>query len=77
MFIAGCVLELIDLPTGEHKYIQTMGGYSIGTLVVGSFLRQNKAVALAASVRFIRANNSLPLAKKATCPTLSSTNIRR
>ena len=38
MFIAGCVLELIDLSTGEHKYIRTMGGYSIGTLVVRAAL---------------------------------------
>jgi len=34
MFVAGCVVELIDLPSGEHKYIRTAGGYSIGALVV-------------------------------------------
>lgn len=34
MFVAGCLVELIDLPTGEHKYIRTAGGYSIGALVV-------------------------------------------
>jgi hypothetical protein len=34
MFVAGCVVELIDLPNGEHQYIRTAGGYSIGALVV-------------------------------------------
>ncbi|UJR37290.1 hypothetical protein I4U23_029999 [Adineta vaga] len=34
MFAAGCILELIDLASGEHKYIRTVGGYSIGALVV-------------------------------------------
>ena len=34
MFVAGCIAELIDLPTGQHKYIRTAGGYSIGALVV-------------------------------------------
>jgi len=34
MFVAGCVVELIDLPSREHKYIRTAGGYSIGALVV-------------------------------------------
>ncbi|CAF3878718.1 unnamed protein product [Adineta steineri] len=34
MFVAGCVVEIIDLSTGEHKYIRTAGGYSIGALVV-------------------------------------------
>ncbi len=34
MFVAGCVVELIDLPSGQHKYIRTAGGYSIGALVV-------------------------------------------
>jgi len=34
MFIAGCVVEIIDISTGEHKYIRTTGGYSIGALVV-------------------------------------------
>lgn len=38
MFVAGCIVELIDLPTGEHKYIRTMGGYSIGALVVRIFI---------------------------------------
>lgn len=34
MFVAGSVVELIDLPTGQHRYIQTTGGYSIGALIV-------------------------------------------
>jgi hypothetical protein len=34
MFVAGCIVELIDLSSGEHKYIRTAGGYSIGALVV-------------------------------------------
>jgi hypothetical protein len=34
MFVAGCVVELIDIFTGEHKYIRSTGGYSIGALVV-------------------------------------------
>ncbi|CAF1167075.1 unnamed protein product, partial [Adineta ricciae] len=39
MFVAGCILELIDLSTGEHKYIRTVGGYSIGALIVHSSRR--------------------------------------
>ena len=34
MFVAGSVVELIDISTGQHRYIETMGGHSIGTLVV-------------------------------------------
>ena len=34
MFVAGCIVEIIDLSTGEHKYIRTAGGYSIGALIV-------------------------------------------
>ncbi|CAM4893268.1 unnamed protein product [Rotaria socialis] len=34
MFVAGSVVELIDLPSGQHKYIRTTGGYSIGALIV-------------------------------------------
>ena len=34
MFVAGSVVELIDLSTGQHRYIHTVGGFSIGTLVV-------------------------------------------
>jgi hypothetical protein len=34
MFVAGCVVELIDISNGEHKYIRTTGGYSIGAVVV-------------------------------------------
>lgn len=34
MFVAGSVVELIDLNSGEHRYIPTMGGFSVGTLVV-------------------------------------------
>jgi hypothetical protein len=34
MFIAGCIIEIIDLSNGEHKYIRTAGGYSVGAVVV-------------------------------------------
>ena len=34
MLMAGCVVQLIDLPSGQHKYIKTTGGYSVGALVV-------------------------------------------
>ncbi|CAF4618885.1 unnamed protein product [Rotaria sp. Silwood1] len=34
MFVAACVIEIIDLSTGQHQYIQTTGGYSIGAVVV-------------------------------------------
>ncbi|CAF1263483.1 unnamed protein product, partial [Didymodactylos carnosus] len=34
MFTAGCYVELIDLPSGKHKYIRTSGGYSVGALAV-------------------------------------------
>ncbi|CAF0758116.1 unnamed protein product [Rotaria sordida] len=34
MFAAACVIEIIDLPSGQHRYIQTTGGYSIGAVVV-------------------------------------------
>lgn len=34
MFVAGSVVEIIDLASGEHTYIGTVGGYSVGTVVV-------------------------------------------
>jgi len=34
MFVAGCVVEIIDLATKEHRYIRASGGYSIGALIV-------------------------------------------
>lgn len=42
MFVAGSVVELIDLSTGQHRYIPTVGGYSIGTLVVRRSMRSNQ-----------------------------------
>jgi hypothetical protein len=34
MFVAGSVVELIDISSGQHRYIPTVGGFSVGTLVV-------------------------------------------
>ena len=38
MFVAGCIVEIIDLSTGEHKYIRTSGGYSVGALLVSKHI---------------------------------------